>query len=123
MPDEAVKRSLLVLIVEDELFIVLDLEAVVTGEGHAVPGPAASVSVAPDLLRQNWPDAAILAFNLGEPVTAVAEHLFALQVLFVLASVYDKTDLLTLEGLKHAPNVGKPANEAKLLDFLNGVDP
>lgn len=121
MPDEAVKRSLLVLIVEDELFIVLDLEAVVTGEGHAVPGPAASVSVAPDLLRQNWPDAAILAFNLGEPVTA--EQLFALQVPFVLASVYDKTDLLTLEGLKHAPNVGKPANEAKLLDFLNGVDP
>ena len=43
MPDEAVKRSLLVLIVEDELFIALDLEAVVTGEGHAVLGPAASV--------------------------------------------------------------------------------
>lgn len=33
MPDEAVKRNLLVLIVEDELFIALDLEAVVTGGG------------------------------------------------------------------------------------------
>jgi two-component system, response regulator PdtaR len=65
----------LVLVVEDEFFIAMDLEATLTKAGYRVLGPAATVMDALKLLCDHDPDAALLDVNLGNHrVTPVAQE-------------------------------------------------
>jgi two-component system, response regulator PdtaR len=108
----------LVLVVEDELLIAMDLELLLQRNGWRVLGPAATVAEALRMLQGATPDVALLDINLrGELVTPVAEELRARGVPFVLASAYDDRELAVL-ALARAPNVGKPANERRLLAAL-----
>ena len=112
----------LVLVVEDEFLIATDLEHMLGRHGWRVLGPAATVAEALRLLDGGAPGAvpgvALLDVNLrGEAVTPVAERLRALGVPFVLASAYDGDRLAAL-GLGGAPNVGKPADDRRLLAAL-----
>ena len=109
-----------VLVVEDEFLIAMELERVLGRDGWRVLGPAPTVGEALRLLDGGGarPDVALLDANLrGEMVTPVAARLRALGVPFVLASAYDGDRLAAL-GLGGAPNVGKPADDRRLLAAL-----
>lgn len=111
--------SLIVLVVEDELLVAMDLEAVLIEAGHQVLGPAASVDEALRLLETKRPDVALLDYNLqGETVVPVAESLSDLDVPFVLASAYDAQTLSKWQVFASAIKIGKPMQNAEMLRCL-----
>ena len=108
-----------VLIVEDEFFIAMDLQAMLEGDGWQVLGPVATVRGALALLEFEVPTVALLDVNLGpELITPVAEALRALNVPFAVASAYEAPERVGGEVLEGAPNVGKPTAERRLLAAL-----
>jgi DNA-binding response OmpR family regulator len=112
----------LVLIVEDEVFIALELQDVLLSEGYLVLGPAPSVEQALALLAATTPDAAILDVSLrGELVSPVAEALRQKQVPFVVTSAYDNPERLAGAALAGAPHLGKPTSAEALLRALRQV--
>jgi DNA-binding response OmpR family regulator len=101
----AIERRLAVLVVEDDLFIGLELKACLEDAGFLVLGPVGSVRDALNLITKRRPDAAVLDVNLGrEKVTPVAERLNLLDVPFVIASASDPEELAqsSLRALKLA---------------------
>lgn len=109
----------LILVVEDEMFIAMELERVLEDGGFLVQGPAASVSAALDLLEQESPKAAVLDFNLGrEKVTPVALKLQSLGIPFVLTSATTEAELARYEVLAAAPNLGKPTDMQRLVEAV-----
>lgn len=117
-----------VLVVEDELLIAMELQAVLAGAGFLVVGPASTVSDALDSLKEEPPHAAVLDVNLrGEKVTPVAEALLLLQVPYVLASACGAADLAGEPSLAQARNLGKPTADAALVgvmkEFFKGATP
>lgn len=115
----APRRSLTVLIVEDEIMIAIDLEMTLQRQGWRVLGPATSVKEALRLLETERPDVALLDVNLrGEMVTPVAAALRSLQVPFVLSSAYDPARVDRVAVLAGAPQVAKPASERRLVAAL-----
>ncbi|OEC96186.1 response regulator [Rhizobium sp. YK2] len=112
----------IVLVVEDEFFIAMELESVLTRSGFEVLGPASSVGQALDLLRGQRPDAAVLDVTLGrEKVTPVAVLLKALNVPFVLASASDAAELARHDILTKALNLGKPTDMKRLVDVVRSL--
>ena len=108
-----------VLIVEDEYLIAMDLQATLEGDGWRVLGPAPSVQVALNILKEELPSVALLDVNLGrELVTPVAEFLKARNVPFAVATAYPKPEEFGGDILAEAPNAGKPTNERRLLAVL-----
>lgn len=119
LPEPKVGLAGLVLVVEDEIFIALDLAATLEEGGYEVLGPAPTVAGALRLLGTRRPDAALLDVNLrGEMVTPVARLLRQMEVPFVLASAYGRTELPDDEALTGAPFLGKPTAPARLLAVL-----
>ena len=121
-------RTARILVVEDELLTAMELDDTLRSAGYQVLGPAANVSAALELLRDERPDAAVLDVNLaGEWVTPVAEVLRAMFVPFILASGYGAADLLAEPVLRDAVNVGKPSRSELLLqevrDVLRSTEP
>lgn len=117
---EVVRR--VVLVVEDEFFIAMELESVLTRGGFKVLGPASSVDEALDLLRDQRPDAAVLDVTLGsEKVTPVAVLLKAWGVPFVLASASDAAELVRHDVLAKVPNLGKPTDMKHLVDVVRSL--
>ncbi len=107
----------LILVVEDDPFIALDLQQILTQEGYSVLGPASSVSKAFHLLHQAEPDAAILDVNLqGKVVTPFAAALADEGIPFVIAS--GNTEPFKDDVLAQAPNLGKPTEKEALLGTL-----
>lgn len=109
----------LILVVEDEMFIAMELERVLEDGGFLVQGPAASVSAALDLLEQESPQAAVLDFNLGrEKVTPVALKLQSLGIPFVLTSASTEAEIARYEVLASATNLGKPTDMKRLVEAV-----
>ena len=107
-----------ILIVEDELFIAMELEIMLEGHGWRVMGPVATVQGALRLLAEELPSVALLDVNLGhELVTPLAEWLKAQEVPFAIASAYEKPGQFGAI-LAGAPKVGKPTRERDLLAVL-----
>jgi CheY-like chemotaxis protein len=114
-----VLRGCRVLIVEDEMLVAMDLEALIEEQGCAVIGPAPTVDRALALLQEERPDVAILDVNLnGESAAPVAAALKAKRVPFVLATGYANALQPELQG---APCVAKPVNHDQLLQTLAQV--
>ncbi|MFN3891162.1 MAG: response regulator [Beijerinckiaceae bacterium] len=114
--------SSLILIVEDEVFIALEVQALLLNHGFRVLGPAPSVEQALALLAANKPDAAVLDVSLrGELVSPVAEALRRMRVPFVVTSAYDRPDRIAGEVLTGAPHLGKPTSDGALLRALESV--
>lgn len=104
-----------VLIVEDEFLIAMDLARMIEGFGWTVIGPVGTVRDALRLLDGDLPAVAMLDVNLGrELVTPVAEALKARNVPFVVASAYDKPEVVGGDVLAGVPNVGKPTSQPRL---------
>jgi DNA-binding response OmpR family regulator len=111
-----------VLVVEDETFIAMELELVLTEAGFEVIGPVPAVAEALALLVGRRPDAAVLDVSLrGERVTPVAEALRAMGVPFVLTSAYSAVDIASDVALAGARNIGKPTSRVALLGALRDL--
>ena len=111
-----------VLVVEDEFFIAIELESVLTRSGFDVLGPASSVDQALDLLKSQRPDAAVLDVTLGgEKVTPVAVLLKQWGVPFVLASASDPAELARHDVLANVPNLGKPTDMERLVEVVRSL--
>ncbi|WP_426238851.1 response regulator [Pararhizobium sp. DWP1-1-3] len=111
-----------ILVVEDELFLAMELETALTAGGFRVLGPAASVKDALDLLGRECPDAAVLDFNLGrDKVTPVALQLKSLGVPFVLASASSAAELSRYAVLADVANLGKPTDMKRLVAAVRAL--
>ncbi len=112
----------IVLVVEDEFFIAMELESVLTRGGFEVLGPASSVDQALDLLKSQRPDAAVLDVTLGsEKVTPVAVLLKSWRVPFVLASASDAAELARHDVFANVANLGKPTDMRHLVDVVRSL--
>jgi DNA-binding response OmpR family regulator len=71
------------LIVEDDVFLAMDLEESLIEEGYEVIGVARSVEEAEKILQTRTPDYALLDYNLGDRTSApIARKLADLGVKF-----------------------------------------
>lgn len=89
--------SLRVLIVEDNVFIALDLEAQVMDMGHAVVGLAATAKVAIETSRTTRPDVAIVDLQLadgsrGQDVALVLMEEMEIPSIIVSGSLHQVTE-------------------------------
>ncbi len=108
-----------VLIVEDDIFIALDLERVMEDAGCRVIGPASSVERALAKITDNHIDAALLDVNLGpELVFPVADRLSAEGVPFIFVTGEPRT---VPERHWTRPVISKPYQVPALLEALAAV--
>lgn len=63
-----------VLVVEDDTFILMDLEALLTEAGAEVAGPCRSVEEALPIVEREELDVALLDFGLGDGTAAPIAH-------------------------------------------------
>jgi CheY-like chemotaxis protein len=107
-----------VLVVEDETFLLLALEAIVTDAGGTAL-PAATLREALTLARADRPDAALLDVNLGgEDVFPVAYVLRERGVPFAFVTAYDASVLPP--DLSGSPMLRKPyLSGSKVLGLLS----
>ncbi len=99
-----------ILVVEDEIFIAMEIERALTTDGFEVLGPVGSIEDALQLLHREQPDAAVLDVTLrGGKVTPVAVLLRSQGVPFVLASAEDR-ELTEAGFFQGVTNLGKPTN-------------
>jgi CheY-like chemotaxis protein len=114
-------NGLRVLIVEDELLIALDLEAILDGLGCAVLGLAATVPEALRLLAADPPDLALLDLNLrGTRSTPVALALTAGGVPFIAVTAYANPLEPVFDGV---PIISKPFGPEQVRDTLLALAP
>lgn len=118
-PGAGVTVARAVLIVEDEFLIAMDLDLILSRHGWAVIGPAATVAEALRLLQAEQPAVAVLDVTLKDgAVSPVAAALRERNVPFIVASAYDRPELVGGEVLAGVRNIGKPIDEHRLLAAL-----
>lgn len=107
-----------VLIVEDELFIAMDLAEAVLARGGTVLGPAPSVSHALVILQTETPDAAVLDAMLpDDDVSPISLILSEGRVPFVVyTGTTSPADVG--EGLRPPTVLQKPMPSDTVIDFL-----
>ena len=111
-----------VLIVEDEFLIAMELEAALGDGGFEVLGPIPTIAAALTILQSERPDCAVLDLSLrGELVTPVAELLIILEVPFLVASAYGRSDFDGCAALLGAINVGKRADPKQLIEAIDAL--
>lgn len=110
--------GLRVLIVEDEMLLAMDYEAMLQREGCIVIGPVPREAKALALIENERPDVAVLDLNLnGERPVALAETLTERGVPFVVVSGYARKQVQ--EPVFHAaPRLDKPLNAPDLIEAL-----
>lgn len=110
-----------VLLVEDEMFICIDIEDMLHDFGCKVVGPAAKVSKALALIDAEQVDLAILDVNLGtERSYPIADRLTLLGIPFLLSTGYAEVD----PPYDGCPRIQKPFLRQELkqcLERLRGV--
>jgi CheY-like chemotaxis protein len=106
--------GLRVLIVEDELVVAMELEALLRDLGYIVLDPAPTVKKALGILADERPDVAVLDVNLrGECVAPVAEALKAQGIGFVLLTGYG-SERLREKALQGVTRLRKPFDAREL---------
>lgn len=110
-----------VLVVDDEVFIALDLADTVEQFGASVLGPANSLAAAFKLLESYLPDVALLDINVGaEQIWPLARQLKdnGCSIIFISANVHH--DELAIEFPQSAV-LGKPVSDAQLQRCLRSL--
>lgn len=106
--DASALKGLHVLLLEDQLLIAMDCEAMLEARGVASVQTASNTAAALRILARSTPDVAVLDVNLGEETSqTVAEALVARGIPFVFATGYADAIVLP-EGMGHVPLVRKP---------------
>lgn len=107
-----------ILLVEDQMLIAMDAEAMLSEAGAARVTTVSSVADAHDRLRRGVPGVAVLDVNLGNGTSApVAEELARRGVPFVFATGYGEAAELP-GGFRAVPVVRKPYSGAALVDAI-----
>ena len=93
-----ISKSLRVLIVEDEFFIALDIQAILEADGHSVLGVATSAEEAVQAAQTLLPDVVLMDVRLAQGSDGVeaAQEIrarFNIRSLFVTANVDAQTRL------------------------------
>ncbi|WP_136684590.1 HWE histidine kinase domain-containing protein [Falsirhodobacter xinxiangensis] len=105
------------LLLEDQLLIAMDVEAMLQESGFTRISLARNVEQALAIIDQGV-ELAMLDVNLGrETSVPVAEELHRRGIPFVFATGYDERSALP-EGLRHVPVVRKPYEVENLLEAL-----
>ncbi len=108
-------KDLEVLLVEDQMLIALDVEAMLLESGVGQVSTAASAASALTRLERSAPDVAVLDVNLGTGTSLpVAEELFRRGVPFVFATGYGETGVIP-QGFGAIPIVRKPYDRESLV--------
>jgi CheY-like chemotaxis protein len=111
------ERKPQILVVEDDLFIAMDVELMVHECGCVPVGPASNVESGLTIIRQNNLDGAVLDVNLGdERVWPVADLLKEHGVPFILATGYSTAEVP--ERFADCPVLHKPLREGDLVTAL-----
>jgi DNA-binding NtrC family response regulator len=107
------------LVVEDDLFVGLELAQILEEMGGGVVGPLRTIAAAEQAVAAGGFDIAILDVNIGgKYVFGIAETLEArrLPVLFVTA--YATDDRLFPDAMREIPRLPKPVQPMALLHVL-----
>lgn len=123
MDAETTFKGWKVFVVEDELFIALELCDHLKALGCEIVGPEPSVKKAMAALETKFPDVAFLDENLGgEHVTPIAQSLQRRRIPFAIVSGYNKSP--TGEPvLEQALRVAKPASADAIVAALGKLRP
>ena len=109
------RARLSVLIIEDDIVIACDVQAILEEHGHDLIGLATRVEKALSLLENMQPDVVVLDLNLNsQPSTLVAKRLKDLNIPFVISS----GDASVVGGdpvFAGAAGIPKPIRESDLL--------
>jgi PAS domain S-box-containing protein len=106
-----------ILVVEDEVMVALEIEAVLKEAGCDVLGPVATVEQAEEMIGRERVDAALLDANLvGRPVDDVANRLIEGRIPFAFVTGYGRSSLP--EDFRDWPVLGKPFDPAQLRGFV-----
>jgi CheY-like chemotaxis protein len=121
LPDIVLLNNVRILVVEDEPYIALELQAVIEEAGGAVVGPVGSVSAALKLLQTCVVAAAVLDVQLSDrDVTPVVEVLAARGVPVVFQSAKDMPGELQ-RRCPDAVVYQKPVSAESLLETLRKI--
>jgi two-component system, response regulator PdtaR len=115
----AARGGLRVFILEDEMFVALDLEATVQALGHKVCGTASSADEALQLGAAAEPDLILADINLGSEIDGIeaVQHILAehdSRIIFVTAYHDEATRLRAAEAVPGSRLIGKPLSEPQL---------
>lgn len=109
-----------ILVLEDEVFVALDLEDELRARGHEVIGPASTLAEAEMLAEAVEPDLALLDINVrGQVPRALAEDLRRREIPFAYVSGYDE-DFIKAH-LPDAPMLPKPMQSSALGALLEDM--
>ena len=107
-----------ILIVEDEMLLAMDLQALLEEQGCEIAGPVPSVRRALDVISCQALSAATLDMNLnGESSAEIAAALRTRNIPFVVVSGYSERHAVD-SRFRDAPMVQKPYYPADLLRKL-----
>lgn len=107
-----------ILIVEDEMLLAMDLQALLEEQGCEIAGPVPSVRRALDVIADQALSAATLDMNLnGESSAEIAVALRQRNIPFIVVSGYSEKDPFD-PRFRDAPVVQKPFYAADLLHKL-----
>lgn len=114
-------HSHLVLIVEDEIFIAVELEDIIRDAGGAVAGPAMTAPEALRLIETRKITAAILDVHLGDhDSSSVARRLEAAGIPFIFHTGNGESEISSNKW-PQAPVVNKPATPQAIRAALAAV--
>jgi len=106
-----------ILVVEDEFFIALDLQSIVSTLGHVCIGPAKTVAEALTAIESVHVDAAILNVLVdGWRIDPVCERLTAKGIPFAFATGLEKGGID--KRWRAAPVIEKPYSEDEMRDLI-----
>lgn len=107
-----------ILIVEDEMLLAMDLQALLEEQGCEIAGPVPSVERALDVISCQALSAATLDMNLnGESSAEIAAALRRRNIPFIVVSGYNRKQALH-PMFRDAPLIQKPYYAADLLRNL-----
>lgn len=117
--------SLRVLIVEDNVFIALDLEAQIMDMGHAVVGLAATAKAAIETSRRTRPDVAIVDLQLadgsrGQDVALVLREEMQIPSIIVSGSLHQVTEA-DMAAIRPLAMLSKPLFPEELRQVFAGA--
>jgi CheY-like chemotaxis protein len=114
-----------VLIVEDNVFIALDLEAQIMDMGHAVVGLAATAKAAIETSRRTRPDVAIVDLQLadgsrGQDVALVLREEMQIPSIIVSGSLHQVTEA-DMAAIRPLAMLSKPLFPEELRHVFAGA--
>ena len=108
-----------VLVVEDEMLIAMEFEALLREHGCDVVGPAPSVERALTLLQEQRPELVLMDLDLnGKSALPLAWVLRQQSVPFVVVTGYSERHLEKEPVLRDIPRLSKPVRFSDLLRTL-----